>query len=273
MGKARQPTFYISHGGGPCFWIDLPPPFGAHAFDRLRVFLAGLIKSLSQRPQTILVISAHWEEDVPTFGTNAKPPMIFDYYGFPEETYRLSYPAPGSPETALRAKALLEAAGIKTATDSDRGFDHGVFVPFLIIDPDAAIPIATLSLQHNLDPAQHIAMGTALEPLRDENVLLIGSGSSYHNLRSFFDGEDKASAEFDAWLNKAVSDPNPVIRNALLTNWTQAPNARACHPREEHLLPLMVAAGAGGNDRGQRVFADIIGRKAISCFAFGMGTI
>jgi aromatic ring-opening dioxygenase catalytic subunit (LigB family) len=271
MSNQRQPSLYISHGGGPCFWMEFPEPFGAHAFDKLRSYLAGVLPSLPERPKAILVISAHWEEKVPTVGAAAAPAMIYDYYGFPEHTYQLKYPAPGSPEIAARVRALLEQAGIASALDASRGFDHGVFVPFLIIDPEAKIPIVTLSLQHNLDPAQHIAIGAALASLRDEGVLIVGSGNSYHDLRHFFDGDPREAAAFDAWLQQAATEPDASVRNAKLTNWAKAPSARASHPREEHLLPLMVAAGAGGSDQGRCVFTDAIGGKTISCFAFGLG--
>lgn len=268
--SARQPAIFLSHGGGPCFWMRFPPPFGAHAFDNLREYLAGLLAVLPERPKAILVISAHWEEPLPTLATAAQPSMLFDYYGFPEHTYRLSYPAPGSPELAERARGLLSTAGIETAADPTRGFDHGVFVPFLIVDPEARIPVVPLSLRQDLDPAFHIAVGQALAPLRDEGILIVGSGNSFHNLRTFFDGEAEASLFFDDWLNEAVSGAKAERRNALLERWAEAPCARACHPREDHLLPLMVVSGAGGSDIGGRVFHDVIGGKAISGFAFGI---
>jgi aromatic ring-opening dioxygenase catalytic subunit (LigB family) len=266
----RQPSIFLSHGGGPCFWMTFPPPLGPHAFDHLKEYLAGLLDALPARPKAILVISGHWEERLPTVSTAAAPPMLFDYYGFPEETYRLSYPAPGAPDLAEKVRALLTAAGIETATDAQRGFDHGVFVPFLIMDPEARIPVVMLSLQQNLDPAFHIAVGKAIAPLRDDGVLIVGSGNSFHNLRSFFDGKDStASAAFDAWLDEAISGTDAERRNGSLKQWAKAPHARDCHPREEHLLPLMVAAGAGLTDAGRRVYHDEIGGKKASGFAFG----
>jgi aromatic ring-opening dioxygenase catalytic subunit (LigB family) len=165
---ARLPSLFITHGGGPCFWMEFGPPFGPHAFDKLRAYLAGLIAGLPERPKAILMISGHWEEDRPTVSTAAKPGMLFDYSGFPEHTYQLSYPAPGAPALAERVRGLLHAAKIDCGTDGARGFDHGVFVPQLIIDPKAEIPVVMLSMRHDLDPAAHIAMGRALEPLRDE---------------------------------------------------------------------------------------------------------
>jgi aromatic ring-opening dioxygenase catalytic subunit (LigB family) len=265
----RMPSLYITHGGGPCFWMEFGPPFGPHAFDKLRTYLAGLISSLSERPEAILVISGHWEEFQPTVSTNAKPGMLFDYHGFPPHTYQLSYPAPGSPDLAARVQTLLRQADIACGTDDKRGFDHGVFVPQLIIDPKAEIPVVMLSMRHDLDPAAHLAMGKALEPLRDEGVLILGSGSSYHNLRQFFDGDSRAAIAFDDWLTETVSRPDASERNARLRDWSQAPGARASHPREDHLIPLMVAAGAAGKDIGRRSWHDQLGGKAVSCFAFG----
>jgi aromatic ring-opening dioxygenase catalytic subunit (LigB family) len=194
--------------------------------------------------------------------------MLFDYYGFPEHTYKLSYPAPGAPAIAAEVKRLIEGAGLPVRSDGERGFDHGVFVPFLIIDPKAEIPVVMLSLRRDLDPKFHLALGKALAPLRDEGVVIVGSGMSYHDLRHFQDGDGAASASFDAWLDATAKAPPPE-REARLAAWDQAPAARACHPREEHLLPLMVVAGAAGDSAGQHSFSDTIGGKAISGFRFG----
>jgi aromatic ring-opening dioxygenase catalytic subunit (LigB family) len=265
----RQPTIFLSHGGGPCFWMEFPEPIGAHGFDKLRAYLAGLLETLPERPKAILVISAHWEEPVPTVGSAAKPGMIYDYFGFPADTYQLQYPAPGAPQLAKRVQELLGAAGVATRGDPERGFDHGVFVPMLIIDPKVEIPVATLSLQRDLSPELHLAIGAALAPLRDEGVLILGSGNSFHNLRTFFDGRPGSSRTFDDWLTAAVETPDPATRSAKLAAWAKAPAARDSHPREEHLLPLMVVAGAGGDDAGARVYHDLIANKAISGYAFG----
>jgi aromatic ring-opening dioxygenase catalytic subunit (LigB family) len=268
MPAARQPAIFIPHGGGPCFWIEFPPPFGPHAWDGLRDYLAGLVKSLPERPKAFLVVTAHWEADKPTVSVNPHPGMLYDYYGFPDHTYKLSYPAPGDPELAKEVKRLIEAAGLAVATDSSRGFDHGVFVPFLIVDPKAEIPVVMLSLRHDLDPAFHIKLGKALEPLRDEGVAIVGSGMSFHDLRHFRDGDTSASAAFDAWLDETAKAP-AAEREARLSHWDKAPSARACHPREEHLLPLMVVAGAAGDSKGAHAFRDTIGGKVISGFRFG----
>lgn len=266
---ARLPSLYITHGGGPCFWTDLPPPLGPHAYDGLRDYFSGLLATLVERPSAILVISAHWEEAVPTLGTATAPSMLYDYYGFPPHTYRLQYPAPGSPELAARALQLLDGAGIAAGTNATRGFDHAVFVPMLIIDPDAQIPVVTLALQQDLDPAFHLDVGATLAPLRDAGVLLLASGSSYHNLRQIFQPGPHTSVEFDAWLNQTAVQADAVTRRRNLINWTRAPGALGSHPRAEHLLPLMVAVGAAGNDAGRTVFHQSIGGKLYSCFAFG----
>jgi aromatic ring-opening dioxygenase catalytic subunit (LigB family) len=250
--------------------MSFPEPIGTHGYDALRHYLEGLLGSLPERPKAILVVSGHWEEDIPTVSTSPAPPMLFDYYGFPAHTYQLSYPAPGSPALAERVSGLLDAAGIVHKKDATRGFDHGVFVPFLIVDPRAEIPVVMLSLRRDLDPARHLAIGAALEALREEGVLIVGSGNSFHNLRTFRDGESDTSVRFDTWLTQAVLTPDPAARAAELIRWDQAPAARACHPREEHLIPLMVVAGAAGADAGSRVFHDKIGGKAISGYAFGL---
>lgn len=269
MSSPRQPTLFVSHGGGPSFWMSYPPPIGPHGFDKLRGYLAGLLASLPQPPRAILVISGHWEEERVTVSTSPAPPMLFDYYGFPPHTYQLTYPAPGEPGLAARVGGLLGKAGIASAENPTRGFDHGVFVPFLIVDPDARIPVVMMSLESNLDPARHLAIGAAVAPLRDEGVLIVGSGNSFHNLRTFFGDDEGASKLFDTWLTETVLQPDPAARAAGLTAWDRAPAARLCHPREEHLIPLMVAAGAAQGDRGSLAFHDIIGGKAISGYAFG----
>jgi aromatic ring-opening dioxygenase catalytic subunit (LigB family) len=247
----------------------MPPPFGPGAFDGLADYLQGIDASLPARPKAILAVSGHWEADRPTVSTSPAPPMYFDYYGFPEHTYRLNYPAPGSPELAGRVRELLAGAGIASDEDPRRGFDHGVFVPFLKIYPDADIPVVALSLQHNLDPAQHIAIGRALQPLRDEGVLIVGSGMSYHNLRRFGDGDSRQAEAFDTWLAQAATHADPAMRDRELAQWTAAPCARDAHPREDHLLPLMVVAGAAGDDVGRHAFSEQIGGKAVSGFEFG----
>jgi aromatic ring-opening dioxygenase catalytic subunit (LigB family) len=248
--------------------MDGPPPFGRQTWEKLRAYLSGVLASLPAPPRAILIVTAHWEEAAATVSVNPAPGMIFDYYGFPAHTYELKYPAPGAPEIGRRAAELIRAAGLPVEEDSTRGYDHGVFVPMLIVDPQARVPVVMVSLQRDLDPAQHIALGRALAPLRDEGVVIVGSGMSYHDLRHFRDGDGLDAATFDDWLGTVVTAPQPE-RDEALTHWADAPAGRACHPREEHLLPLMVAAGAAAADVGARDFRDVIGGKTISAFRFG----
>ncbi len=258
------PALYIPHGGGPCFFMEWTPP---DTWNTLGAWLRGLGGSIGAAPKAVVVISAHWEEDEFTVGGNAHPPLIYDYYGFPEHTYKIEYKAPGSPELAQKIRDLLAKAGIVSRVDPERGFDHGVFIPFKLIYPKADIPIVQLSLKAGLDPAAHAAAGRALEPLRNEGVLIVGSGMSYHNLRGFGPAFSEASDQFDAWLTEAVGDAK--TRNKKLSEWQRAPAARVAHPREEHLLPLMVAAGAGGEDPGSRAFSDRIMGVTTSAYRFG----
>ena len=267
--NSRQPAVFLNHGAGPCFWMDWPAPLGPGAFRRLDEYLGGLMARLPERPRAALVISAHWEEALPTVSGAEAPPMLFDYYGFPEQTYRLRFPAAGSPELARRVRGLLGEAGIDCRENGERGFDHGVFVPFLRITPEADLPIVMLSLRHDLDPARHLAIGAALAPLRGEGVLIVGSGQSYHNLARFTDGDGRTAEAFDAWLNAATTASDPLVRNQRLAAWTAAPCARDAHPREEHLMPLMVVAGAAGTDVGRRAYDDRIGGKRFSGYEFG----
>jgi aromatic ring-opening dioxygenase catalytic subunit (LigB family) len=198
--------------------------------------------------------------------------MLYDYGGFPAHTYKLKWPAPGDPALAARAASLLEAAGIATGREEARGYDHGTFVPFMVAFPEASIPVAQLSLVEGLDPATHFAMGRALESLRDEGVLLVGSGMSYHNMRGFMSGDPRVveySRRFDDWLAETVALGDPEKRRLALESWRNAPAALACHPRSEHLVPLFVMAGAGGADPGRPEYrADLMGVK-VSSHVFG----
>lgn len=238
-------------------------------WDKTADWLRGIPASLPARPKALLVVSAHWEQDEVTLMTAAKPPMLFDYYGFPDHTYQLKWPAPGAPELATQIAGLLDKAGIKNKTDGSRGFDHGVFVPLLLAFPKADVPTLQLSLRRGLDPAQHLAIGRALAPLREQGVLIVGSGMSYHNMRGFMRPQSLSdSRSFDAWLEATAKAP-AAERDARLSTWAAAPAARACHPREEHLLPLMVCAGAGGADPGRVDFRDVAMGVQLSAIRFG----
>jgi aromatic ring-opening dioxygenase catalytic subunit (LigB family) len=231
-------------------------------------FLSGLAAALPAAPRALVVVSGHWEEPVFTVGSAAHPGLIFDYYGFPPQTYQLTWPAPGDPELAGRITALLKDSGLPTVEDPQRGYDHGVFVPLKVAFPAAQIPVVTLSLHQSLDPELHLAAGRALAPLRKEGILIIGSGMSFHNLRAYMHPETlERSRVFDRWLTESVEFPQ-VERSARLAKWSSAPNAAFAHPREEHLIPLMVAAGAGGEAPGTRVFGDEPMGAAISAYRF-----
>ena len=263
----RQPAIFLPHGGGPCFFMEWT--WGpADTWNATQRFLEGLAATLPAPPRAIVVVSGHWEEPAFTASAAASPQLIFDYSGFPEETYKLKWPAPGDPELAGRVVSLLGKAGLPAALSANRGFDHGVFVPLKVAFPDARIPVVSLSLAASLDPAIHLAAGRALAPLRDEGVLIVASGMSFHNLRAYFKPETPERARaFDAWLTQAVESPAPE-RDALLTGWRKAPFAAYSHPREEHLIPLLVAAGAGGQVPGKRVFTDEPMGAAISAYRF-----
>lgn len=263
---ARLPTLFLPHGGGPCFFMDWSPP---DAWAPMAAWLRGINGSLPEVPKALLVVSAHWEEPLPTLLTAVNPPLLFDYYGFPPHTYELKWPAPGAPELGVRVAELLSSAGIASASTTQRGYDHGVFIPMKLAFPDAQIPTLQLSLQAGLDPAAHQAIGRALAPLRDEGVLILGSGMSFHNMRLFNQQQAlPVSRTFDAWLEDVIVSTRSE-RTDLLNTWWRAPAGREAHPREEHLIPLMIAAGAAGDDRGRIVFRDTVMGAVVSAVQFG----
>lgn len=262
-----MPVAFVPHGGGPWPWVDLG--MSKQEVDELSAYLRSLRSLPSKPPKALLVVSAHWEARVPTVMTSPRPPMLYDYHGFPPETYALQWPAPGDPEVAARVEELLGAAGFQTATDARRGFDHGAFVPLKLTYPEADIPTVQLSLTAGLDPAEHIRMGRALAPLRDEGVFIIGSGMTYHNMRGFRDPSGRPVSEaFDAWLRESAT-ATADERDERLAAWSRAPSARAAHPREEHLLPLMVVAGAAGADRGAVAYNGAVWGIRLSAYHFG----
>ena len=265
--SGRMPVVFVPHGGGPWPWVDLG--LDQEGDRKLRAYFEGLGAITGTKPKALLVISAHWEQAVPTVMTAAKPPMLYDYYGFPPESYQIQWPAPGAPQVATRVQQLLRDAGIASAQDKERGFDHGTFVPMKLVYPDADIPTIQLSLKAGLDPAEHFAIGRALAPLRDEGVFIVGSGLSYHNMRGFRDPRARPVAEeFDAWLRAAATAP-PAERLKKLAAWSSAPSARAAHPREEHLIPLMVIAGAAGDDPGVVGYGGYYANLRVSSYHYG----
>lgn len=268
MSNNRFPTYFIPHGAGPCFFMEWDPP---HAWDAMKAWLANLIVDAGARPKALVVISGHWEAPLFTINTATQPGLLSDYQGFPAHTYQLTWPAAGSPKLAKRIQQLFAEQGIKH-DQAERDLDHGVFIPLKVAVPDADIPLVQLSLRQDMDAEAHVAVGRALAPLRDEGVMIIGSGMSFHNMQRFrFRGGetlDPDSERFDAWLVETMVLP-PRDRNQKLSQWTDAPGARESHPREEHLLPLHVAAGAALADTGEQVFQDRVMGTAQSAFRFG----
>lgn len=266
MGDRRSESgaqiIYLSHGGGPL------PILGDPGHRAMVAFMTALPSQL-RRPEAILVISAHWEESVATVLGAAAPPMLYDYYGFPREAYAITYPAPGNPALAGRIASLLGGAGIPARIDRQRGFDHGSFIPASLMYPAADIPMLQLSLLRGLDPAAHIALGQALGGLLSENILVVGSGFSYHNLSRFVwggqDRPDPANDAFQDWLIETCTGRfTQAERQTRLDAWEQAPHARTCHPREEHLLPLHVCA-AMASGPARLVFDDaILGKRSVA---------
>lgn len=265
MKTVSMPVYFLSHGGGP--WPHVESM--RQQFAKTEREFKSLPSRLPAKPRAILAISGHWESDAFTVSTSPEPGMEYDYYGFPEHTYHLRYPAPGSPALAQRVKDLLTASGIDAGEDAQRGFDHGVFVPLELMYPQAEVPIVMLSLKAGYDVQEHLRAGMALAPLRDEGVLIVGSGLTYHNMRGF--GRDDSTAvarAFQSYLDKAI-ESEAAVRNDMLLHWETAPGARLAHPREDHLLPLMVAAGAAKNDVGRLVFEEHAMKVPMASYEFG----
>ncbi len=252
---------YLSHGGGPL------PLLGEPRHRELVEFLQEIPATLVT-PAAIVVISAHWEKSLPTITGGPAPPLLYDYYGFPEEAYTLAYPAPGEPRLARSIHRLLEENGIAAGLDDRRGFDHGLFIPLKIMYPKADIPCVQLSLLTGLRPEEHIRLGKALGQLRRENLLIIGSGFSFHNLQAFFqtptEEAQAANADFELWLFDTFADKelSEEQRERRLLHWDLAPGARFCHPRAEHLLPLHVCYGIAGRAAARIYGMEIMGKKA-----------
>lgn len=260
--QAQAQIVYFSHGGGPL------PILGDASHQAMVDFMRELPVRLG-KPDTILVISAHWEEDIATVLDAPTPPLLYDYYGFPAEAYEITYPAPGGPTLAKRIVELLNRHRIPAGVDSQRGFDHGLFIPLKLMYPQANIPALQLSLLHGLDPAAHLALGSALRELQAENILVVGSGFSFHNLGAFaWRGKsvpDTANDAFQNWLIEVCTGSlSQAEREQRLLEWEQAPSARYCHPREEHLLPLLVCQGMAGKP-AKVVFDNyILGKRGVA---------
>lgn len=259
----KAPIIYLPHGGGPL------PLLGDASHESLIDFLKSLSDTID-KPDAIVLISAHWEEAIPTITRATQSKLLFDYYGFPDESYSIEYPAKDSPILADKIKVLLKKSSIKSAFEYTRGYDHGFFVPLKLVYPQADIPCVQLSLVQGLNAEQHILLGQCLAELRENNVMIIGSGMSFHNMRALMHADQEsakqASDAFDHWLittctNEKLSTQEKAQR---LIHWEQAPYARFAHPREEHLLPLHVCFGAASvsNANAKLIYnAELMGHK------------
>ncbi len=263
---SKMPVYFLSHGGGPWPFVEA---MRSH-YVKTEQAMRALSQNLPSKPKAVLVVTAHWETPEFSVSTGEHPPMLYDYGGFPANTYQVQYPAPGSPALAARVVELLSQAGIPVRQDVTRGFDHGTFVPLSLIFPDASVPVVMLSIKASYDPQEHIQVGQALQALRDEGVLILGSGLNYHNMRGFGREEStRVAEEFEHFLNDAIARPQATERDAMLLNWEAAPGARQAHPHEDHLLPLMVIAGAAGADVGHQVFVEKVMQVPMASYGFG----
>ncbi|WP_278803528.1 DODA-type extradiol aromatic ring-opening family dioxygenase [Marinobacter nauticus] len=260
MSKATD-VLFVSHGGGPMPLLG--DPGHQDMVDRLTELSAGL-----RKPSAILVISAHWEEAIPTITSGTTPSLIYDYYGFPSEAYKIEYPCPGEPVLAQQVAQALDQAGIQARLDDQRGLDHGAFVPLKLMYPEATIPCIQLSLVNTLDASTHLAIGRALQALDYDNLLVLGSGFSFHNMRAFFAAPtpeiQARNLAFEDWLEQTCGDSSlsEPERAKRLADWEQAPHARFCHPREEHLLPLHVCYGLANKASDRHIVATILGKQS-----------
>jgi aromatic ring-opening dioxygenase catalytic subunit (LigB family) len=264
--EKRMPVAFVPHAGGPVGHVEMGLP--RSEVEPWVAYWRSLAELPATKPKAVLAVSAHWEASLPTVMTSASPPMLYDYYGFPADAYKITWPAPGHPALAARVRELLGKAGFQSAEDAQRGFDHGTFTPLKVTYPNADVPVVQLSLKATLDAAEHLAIGRALAPLRDEGVFIVGSGDSYHNMRGFGAAAHEPSLRFNAWLGEVVTG-SVAEREAKLVRWAEAPLARQCHPREEHLLPLMVVAGAAGDDRGAVTWSGTFYGSQQTGFHFG----
>ena len=249
----RYPTVFINHGGGPMPLLGRQPDLVHNMKEVVSKYLP------KEKPTAIVVISAHWESDPIKITSAPNPKMYYDYGGFPREAYEFQYPAPGSPTLAQRIHTLLGTAGLDSQLDGGRGYDHGVFIPLMIMYPEADIPVVCVSLHGSLEADQNLQLGEALLPLRDEGVLILGSGYTFHNMQYIMKpnrSSVQASNDFNGWLKKTLLDNSATNYLKELKTWDQAPGGRASHPREEHLLPLLVVAAAGGDQASATLIYD-----------------
>ena len=259
----KAPVLFIPHGGGPL------PLLGDVSHQIMNSFLKEISNHI-QKPKKVVVISAHWEEeDVQIIGAQDHIPLLYDYYGFPKEAYQISYPVQGNKKLVAELVQLFEQHNIFVQHNKERGFDHGVFVPLKIMYPQADIDVVQISLCKNLDPTHHLKIGNILQKIRSNpEILILGSGFSFHNMQAFFQRGnqqmDVYNNAFQLWLTQVITDTDISYRKQSLIQWLQkAPFARFCHPREEHLMPLFVCAGAS-QEQGEIVFDDeIFGKRSL----------
>lgn len=253
---AKFPALFVNHGAGPMPLLGKQPELVNH--------MRAVAEKLPRKPTAIVVLSAHWESDPVQVTNHPSPSMLYDYYGFPKEAYSLRYEAPGAPELAKKISGLLTEREIPNKLNSDRGFDHGVFIPLMMMFPDADIPTVCVSLHGSLSAKRNMEIGAALESLRDEGVLILGSGYTFHNLNSFrgssTDTEKyyQSSKEFNEWLKTTFLTKTGTELEASLAEWDSAPGARESHPREEHLLPLFMTSAASGFGKAEVIFDETL---------------
>jgi len=263
------PTYFVSHGGGP--WPYMTGDW-RDAMAQLEASLVAMRAELAERPKAVLMVTSHWEERGFAISSGEQPGMVYDYYGFPDYLYGIRYGAPGSPDLARRVQELLTAQSLPARLDPTRGFDHGTFSVMKALYPEEAMPVVQISLDARLDPADHLAVGRALAPLREEGVVIIGSGLSFHNLRLMRGSAGhEPSRKFDGWLQETLVGATSDARAERLIAWESAPAARIVQPREDHLLPLMVAVGAAWDEPGATTYhqTDFFGGLTVSSFRFG----
>ena len=269
MIEQRLPTYFLSHGGGPWPWMKESTGL---MYEQLEASLKQVRSEVGTIAKAVLMISGHWESEEFLLSSSANPSMEYDYYGFPEHTYQIRYDAPGYPALAAKVETMLRENGLPTGLDSKRGFDHGSFVLMHEIYPEATLPVVQLSIKKDFDPGEHLKVGELLAPLRDEGVLIIGSGLSFHDLRALRSGQGASpSATFDQWLNDTLVESTSDERQKRLLDWSTAPAARGAHPREDHLIPLMMAVGAANTETGTRIYhqSDFMSAITVSSYRFG----